>query len=107
MATKNGWYIRVCKTQTEASQIKLWLGLGGNSSTHKDWFTWKSSDPIEIDFPNEIINVKEIWIKGKAIPEDSNVSMCVCYQDHVTQKMTFDDEEEHETRQGDSDDCEC
>lgn len=106
-AQKNGWYIRVCKTQTEASAIELEVGLGGQSGSHRKWKLWNSSDEAEFDFPDDLRSVREVWIKGIAKPEDRNVSMCVCYIDHVTQKMTFDADEEHETSQTDSDDCEC
>lgn len=107
MAQRDGWFVRVCKTETEAQQIKLWVGLGGNAGSHQDWFTWSSTDESEIDFPGGLRNVKEVWIKGEAIPEGRNVHMCVCYVDHVTQKMEFDDDEEQETSQTDKDDCAC
>jgi hypothetical protein len=106
-AQKNGWFVRVCKTQTEASAIKLEIGLGGNSGSHRPWRTWQSNDEAEFDVPEDLRSVQEIWIKGTAIPEDRNVHMCVCFVDHVTQRMTFDADEEHETSQTDNDDCGC
>lgn len=107
MAEKNGWYVRVCKTKTEASGIYLWVGVGGNSDSHRYWKEWRSNEDSEFDFPDDLRNVAEVWIKGEANPLDRNVNMCVCYRDHVTQRMTFDDKEEHETSQDDSDNCDC
>ncbi len=107
MAPRGGWFVRVCTGQTEASGIDLEVGLGGDSSSHRHWRKWTSSQPSEFDFPADLQNVQEVWIKGTADPEDRNVNMCVGYRDHITQKMTFDASEEHETSQGDSDSCDC
>lgn len=107
MVQKNGWFVRVCTSQTEASGIDLSIGLGGQESSHRAWRRWNSNDETEFDVPDDLRNVQEIWIKGVAVPKDRNVHMCVCFRDHVTQKMEFDRDEEHETSQGDSDSCAC
>lgn len=109
MANKSGWFLKICKTETEVSSIELWVGLGGDDKSHRKWRDWHSNEDAEIDFPDDLIAVKEVWIKGKGVPEGRNVHMCVHYRDHVTQKMEFDgrDGEEHETSQNDSDSCAC
>lgn len=107
MAEKNGWFVRVCTNLTEASGIDLEVGLGGQASSHRAWRRWNSNDDREFDFPEDLRNVQEVWIRGVAVPEDRNVHMCVCFRDHVTQKMEFDRAEEHETSQTDSDSCGC
>ena len=106
-AQKNGWFVKVWTTQTEASGIDLEIGLGGQASSHRPWRRWNSNDEAEFDVPDEFRTVQEIFIKGTAIPEDRNVHMCVFFRDHVTQKMKFDRAEVHETSQDDSDDCGC
>ena len=106
-ATKAGWFVRICTHETEASAIKIELGLGGKKDSHAHWTQWNSNDPTEFDLPDDKLNVEEIWIKGIAVPKDRNVHMCVCFRDHVAQKMTFDKEEEHEVSQTDSDTCGC
>jgi hypothetical protein len=106
-ATKSGWFIRVCKTLTEASSIEIDVGLGGESATHRRFKTWNSADEAEFDLPADLINVREVFIKGVAVPRGRNVHMCVLFKDHVTQKMEFDQDEEHETSQDDSDQCGC
>lgn len=106
-AVKDGWWVRVCTSKTQASGVDLEIGLGGNSGSHRYWRKWHSNDPPEFDVPGDVRQVSEIWIKGSADPRDRNVHMCTYYRGDSTQKMTFDNNEEHETSQGDRDDCDC
>lgn len=105
--TKNGWWIRVCTPKTEASGIRLEIGLGGNAGSHRFWRDWRSNEPAEFDVPDDFRQVQEIWIKGTADPNDRNVHMCTYYKGDSTQRMTFDASEEHETSQSDRDNCDC
>ncbi|MBN9483095.1 MAG: hypothetical protein BGO70_01265 [Bacteroidetes bacterium 43-93] len=106
-----GWFVIICINQTNASQIKFEIGPGGNKSAHHDWFTWKRGDPTYLRLPPDLRYAKEIWLKAFSDPQKSkhkgDVSLCICYEDHVTQKMTFDEEEEHETNRDDDNPCEC
>lgn len=98
-----GWYVRIVTSMTEASGVELWIGLGGEEGSHRYWRRWNSNEPAEFDLPDDLKHVREIWIKGKADPEGRNVALDVYYNDHITQKMRFDNEEEHETSQDDDD----
>ena len=66
-----------------------------------------SNDDSEFDFPNDLLNVSEIWVRGEGDPGGRNVYMCLCYRDHVVKHMDFDNGEEHEQHQDDTDDCDC
>jgi hypothetical protein len=87
--------------------VDLQIGLGGQSGSHRTWRRWNSNESPEFDLPSDLRNVREIWIKGNAVPHDRDVHMCVYYRDHVTQRMEFDADEEHETSQSDTDNCGC
>ncbi len=104
-AKKEGWWIKIHTDKTEASSVKMWIGLGGQDKTHKEWMTWNSNDPSEIDLPEDIRQVKEIWFKAQAIPKDKDVYICIHYKDGAKQRMEFDDHEEHEVSQSDDDKC--
>ncbi|MFN0139633.1 MAG: hypothetical protein ACKVQW_06060 [Pyrinomonadaceae bacterium] len=102
-----GWFIRINPGQTEAPGVKFEIGFGGVESSHTNWREWRHGQPHEFSVPVQFIRAEEIWIKGTSLEEDRDVSMCVGFDDHITQKMCFDEDEEHETSRGDNDGCGC
>jgi len=109
MASRAGWYIRICKSKTDADNIYFRVGRGGDGDSHKDWFAWNRNDKPgvdEYDFPPELIDAGECWIEAKTDGKDARV--CLCFRDHVVQDMDFDDEpDRHEKHTNDTDTCDC
>lgn len=104
-----GWFVRICVRNTVTTSIQFEVGKGGDDSTHRPWFTWhKAGSPLvaEYDFPTDLINTSEIWMKACADPQE-DAQCCICYQDHVVKKMSFHKCEEHEKHQDDTDNCDC
>ena len=102
-----GWFVRICRAQTRASGVRLEIGFGGLESSHRYWRDWTHANTeTELPLPIDLIYAKEIWIKGTS-HDGEDVSMCTAFNDHNTQKMTFNEDEEHETSRDDHDDCEC
>ena len=104
---EKGWFIRIIAPQTEAPGVRLEIGFGGVEHSHQAWREWRHGQPTEFNVPAKFLHANEIWIKGISLEEDRNVSMCVGFNDHITQKMCFDEDEEHETSRGDDDSCGC
>lgn len=102
-----GWTVVFCKPKTEAHTVELFIGLGGKKDSHETWKTWTSGMDAIVPVPEKYTDVQEIWVRGVAVPTGRNVHMCVQYNGTTTQKMTFDRDEEHETRQGDGNECDC
>jgi hypothetical protein len=102
-----GWFIRINPGQTEAPGVSLRIGFGGVEGSHTGWRDWHPGEPNEFPVPAKFLHANEIWIRGISHQEDEDVSMCVGFNDHITQKMCFDESEEHETSRGDNDDCGC
>jgi hypothetical protein len=102
-----GWFVRICRAQTQASGVGLEIGFGGVGNSHRYWLDWTHANTeTELALPIDLIHAKEIWIKGIS-RDERDVSMCTGFNDHITQKMTFDEDEEHETSRDDHDGCEC
>jgi hypothetical protein len=105
--SERGWFIRIIPEQTEAPGVRIEIGFGGVGSSHQPWREWRPGQPTEFPVPTKFLHANEIWIKGISLEEDKNVAMCVGFNDHITQKMCFDADEEHETSRDDSDGCNC
>lgn len=106
-AKPRGWFLRICRAQTKATGVHLEIGIGGLESSHRPWRDWTHAVPdSELPLPLDLVYAKEIWIKGTSF-NGEDVSMCTLFNDHVTQKMTFDEDEEHETSRDDDNPCEC
>jgi hypothetical protein len=103
----DGWNVKVCADRTEATGVRLQIGLGGDDRTHQDWTTWRSGEPAIIEAPVGFKRVAEIWIKGISLDRGRNVNMCIRFNDDNVKRMEFDNEEEHEKHQDDRDDCDC
>lgn len=103
-----GWYVRVCKKNTKADEIKF--QVGANEKTRKAWFTWKragSPDVAEFDFPADLLNAGHIYLRADGIPNRKECRVCICFRDHVVRHMDFDNGEDHEQNWNDTDRCEC
>ena len=104
---ERGWFIRIIPQQTEAPGVRLEIGFGGVGSSHQGWREWRHGQPTEFAVPAKFLHANEIWVKGISLEEDKNVAMCVGFNGHITQKMCFDEDEEHETSRDDNDNCDC
>lgn len=102
-----GWFIKIRPEQTQAPGVRIEIGFGGVGNSHTIWREWRHGEATEFFVPTKYVRAEEIWIKGTSLEEDRNVAMCIGFNDHITQKMCFDEDEEHETSRGDNDDCNC
>jgi hypothetical protein len=103
-----GWFIRICKKNTRADEIKFLVGT--NERNRKEWFTWRSAGSAEItehDFPPDLQNAGHIYLRADGIPARRECRVCICFRDHVVRHMDFDNGEDHEQNQNDTDKCEC
>lgn len=100
-----GWYIKFCKV--EADGVKLWAGIGGDSSSHRYWRRWDHTQPQVIPFPTQLKHVKEIWIQVEPDPH-KQIDLCVGFDGHWVKKLSLDGSpEEYEKSRDDNDNCGC
>ena len=102
----DGWSLKFCSPDTKENNVRLEVGRGGDDKSHR---YWKNCDPLaesEHRFPPDLENADEIWIKATA-ENGKDVHLCVKYGGNNAQKMTFNENEEHEISQDDRDDCGC
>lgn len=106
---ERGWFVRICDDPqlTEADGVRLEVGVGGTDEGHRFWREWRRGEQAEFGVPVDLHRAKELWIRATALPEGKNVNMCVGFNEHITQKMTFNEDEVHETSRDDSDGCDC
>jgi predicted small integral membrane protein len=102
-----GWRVFICRKNTTANAIRLFVGLGGKAETHEGWITWTRTDGDWVRVPSKYRYTQEIWIRGEGVPDGHEVHMCIFYDERSTQKMTFNHGEEHEVSWNDNDDCKC
>lgn len=102
----SGWSIKFCFPDTKEDNVKLEVGKGGDSNSHRYWKNVNPQSQPEHLFPDDLIYHEEIWIKATA-ENGKDVHMCIKYDENNTQKMTFDEDEEHEISKDDRDDCGC
>jgi hypothetical protein len=102
-----GWSVKVCPNETKAETVEIWLGLPGKPETQRFWKKWNVGDPVEIQVPDEYRYVPELWIKATATPENRSTHLCLKYGDQVTQKMSFDKQEEKKVKKDAKDTCGC
>jgi hypothetical protein len=106
-ANERGWFIRIIPNKTEAPGVRLEIGFGGVGSSHQGWREWRHGQPSEFPAPTKFLHANEIWIKGISLERGKNVAMCVGFNDHITQEMCFDKDEQHEASRDDHDGCGC
>ncbi len=103
-----GWHVYVCRRKTTADSIRVYIGLGGNASTHEVWGYWKKQSTVDnLLVPSRYRYTREVWIRGEAMPDGREVHMCVGYDERTTRKMTFNHGEEHEVSWDDNENCDC
>jgi hypothetical protein len=101
-----GWFVRFCPRKMDANAIDLWVGSDDDQTEH--WMVWrKEIDPVEMDFPIRYLYIFTVYLKGQAIPDGQQSSMCVGFQDKIVKKYTFSHDEDHEPDQDGEDNCEC
>lgn len=105
-SNRMAWTLKFCTNDTEEDSVKLEVGRGGVLASRRYWTTWKKGQSNELIFPDDLKEANEIWIKATA-EHGKDVHICVKYNGNNCQKMTFDEDEEHEVSQGDRDDCGC
>lgn len=106
-----GWFVKICRARTEVDRIRLYVGIGGLASSHGLWRTWTPRDPDVLLVPTQFRYAKELWIQGIGDPRGRNGSLCVGFNDTITEDMQFDgpdgDQDETSRDDGRNDDCEC
>lgn len=73
--TTNGWTVNFCVNDTEEDHVRLEIGRGGNSNSHRAWTTWQKGGPTELTLPEDLRYANEIWIK--AILKMKKMIICV------------------------------
>lgn len=106
MAEFPSWSVRFCFGDTQEDNVKMEVGRGGDADSHRLWKNVNPSLERQVPFPEDLRYANEIWIKLTAV-NGKDVHACIKYDDNDTQKMTFDEEEEHETSRDNRDDCGC
>jgi len=89
-ALADGWVVRICRGETEASAIKISVGEPG--STAQLLVNWQS-DNTETDFPvsKTLDAAKQLHVNADSEPADGKVAMCVLYKGTATKAMNFND----------------
>ena len=91
--------------ETEAQSIKLWIGLGGESGTHRFWKEWEEqrSNGFSLAAETRPARQRDLDQGGKRSCAVATVSSGSRNGSRTTQRMKFDKDEEHETSQDDED----
>lgn len=98
--TKDGWWIRVNTAKQESPTITL--SIGSNNHTVESWQTWNSGDPAEFDVPAKFRNINPLYIKAQS-SGGRNSWFCMMYKGDGVKHFDFDDDEDHEEKQGNRD----
>ncbi len=102
-AQKNGWWIRIHPDKTSCEQISFDIGL--NKETAKVWLNWRKGDPTEVDIPDDMRQVFELYVRATAHPAKP-AYFCLMFKDNGVHHFSFDNESDHSGRQSDVDkDC--
>jgi len=107
-----GWWVRVCDAKTEASGVRIDLGLGGVAAqnTRRYWRDWHHGDPTEFELPfdrQDLWHARKIWLQGTTLTHKKNVYLGLGFGDHITKHYDFDDHEDHERVRDDTDEWKC
>jgi hypothetical protein len=102
-----GWSIKFCFPDTKDDKVKLEVGRAGAGDSHRLWMEEVNPQlQAEHTFPEDLRYAEEIWFRATA-KNQRDVHICIKYDGNNAQKMTFDEDEEHEVSKGDRDDCGC
>jgi hypothetical protein len=102
--TRQGWWIRVNASKTEASVISFQIGT--NIIDRRAWRTWRPGEAAEFDVPDDFLRDAKLYIRATAAPRKKHAWFCVFYQNRGVRHFHFDGDESHILRQHDFDD-EC
>jgi len=100
-AKKDGWWIHITPERTNAELIVFDIGL--NKDTSKVWMVWHKGDPSEIDLPDDMKEIFELYLRATAHPATKQVYMSIMFKDNGVKQMTFNSEEDHSVKQSDHD----
>jgi hypothetical protein len=110
-AAEQGWFVRVCDPKTKAEGIDIWIGVGGNGSTHHFWKRWHHGDPTEFPFPIDLVRAKEVWFKAQTATDGEDVYLGFGFNGRIIKHIDMDDinkpEEYEQSRGDDTDEFDC
>ena len=101
---RDGWWIRVNTSRTEATSIDFQIGT--KAQDRETWRTWHSGDPIEFDVPMKYRTVDHIYLRATANPEGRHAWFCLMYGGKGVKHFDTDNWEQEDRAQNDTDD-EC
>jgi hypothetical protein len=108
---EQGWFVRVCAEKIGAEGIDLWVGSGGNDTTHRYWRRWRPSEPAEFIFPIEFLHQREIWFKAQTATDGKNVYLGFGFNGRIIKHLDMDDigkpEEYEKSWDDDGDEFDC
>ena len=105
-----GWHIRICTNKTESRGIRLSVGSGGDTASHRFLANWQRGQPTDFQYPIDLRYAGEVFIGARVTDNDRNGNVCLMYNYHKVKHLDFDkanEDEEHEKHRDDSDDCDC
>ena len=105
-AQKNGWFIKVCTTRLKQVLSTSLLASAETTPVIEHGGVGTATRKPNSMFQRTCETFRNLDQRGRG-SRGPNVHMCVCFRNHVTKKMEFDRDEEHETSQTDSDSCGC
>lgn len=110
--SQRGWWVRICEKKTEASGVRIDLGLGGAGvkNTRRFWREWHHGEPTEFRLPDDrqdLWHARKIWIQGTSLNRGKNVYMGLGFNDHIVKHMDFDKVEDQERVRDENDEWKC
>ncbi|MDX2168101.1 MAG: hypothetical protein SF182_13590 [Deltaproteobacteria bacterium] len=84
-----GWSVRICRGQTEASEMKIMVG---EKSADTQLVNWQSdSGQTTFPLPEKLATAKSISVSIDSEPADGKVTACVMWQGKPAKTMKFND----------------
>jgi hypothetical protein len=105
-AADQGWAVRICRGQTEASAMKITVGDGTAS---KELVNWQSdNEQTNFAVPAPLGSAATLTVSIDSEPDDGKVAACVMWKGAPAKTMTFNDQLQVTAAQADSDpSCPC
>ncbi|MEO8603473.1 MAG: hypothetical protein ABI629_12930 [bacterium] len=105
-AASAGWAVRICRSENEASAIKIDVSDGKTSKLLVNW----QSDNEQTNFkvPAPLNRAASLSVTADSEPADGKVVMCIMWKGKPAKTMHFKDLLEATAKQSDSDpSCPC